>query len=142
MNGKTLFEAAILGFTGTQQGMTEDQKMAFEDILACGAKVLHHGDCRGADAQAWRLARTHGFKTVCHPPNVPKKRAFTMPNEETREELPYLVRNQRIVDESEILIATPKGFEEELRSGTWATIRYAQRRKKPVVIIWPDGELG
>lgn len=49
-------------------------------------------------------------------------------------------RNHDIVDATEWLIATPKKFE-EIRSGTWATVRYAKKVKKPVTIIWPDGSI-
>jgi len=51
---------------------------------------------------------------------------------------PYLLRNHRIVDAVARMVACPKG-EEELRSGTWATVRYARKCGKPVTIIWPDG---
>jgi hypothetical protein len=33
------------------------------------------------------------------------------------------------------LIATPESLTEELRSGTWATIRYARKIKKPCLIL-------
>lgn len=38
--------------------------------------------------------------------------------------------------------AAPKDFKEELRSGTWATIRYAVKQQKRVIIIFPDGSTG
>jgi hypothetical protein len=40
------------------------------------------------------------------------------------------------------VIAAPMSSAEILRSGTWATIRYARKAGKPVLIIWPNGELG
>ena len=30
---------------------------------------------------------------------------------------------------------------EQLRSGTWATVRHARKLKRPIVIINPDGTL-
>jgi outer membrane protein insertion porin family len=51
-----------------------------------------------------------------------------------------LDRNRAIVDSCDVLIACPKGPEEQ-RSGTWATVRYARKQKKRIVIIWPDGEV-
>lgn len=51
---------------------------------------------------------------------------------------PYLVRNKDIVNASEGMLAAPRG-PEELRSGTWSTIRYARKCRKKVLIMWPDG---
>jgi hypothetical protein len=53
-----------------------------------------------------------------------------------KEEAP-LTRNIKIVDESDILIACPKEHVHTLRSGTWATVRYAWKRKKKVIVIPP-----
>lgn len=39
----------------------------------------------------------------------------------------YLDRNREMVDGADVLIAFPKTAEEETRSGTWATIRYARK---------------
>ena len=38
-----------------------------------------------------------------------------------------------------MLIACPASADEELRSGTWATIRYARRKLKRIYLILPDG---
>jgi hypothetical protein len=40
------------------------------------------------------------------------------------------------------MIATPKGFTEEARGGTWFTIRYARSKNKPLIIVYPDGSTG
>ena len=40
-----------------------------------------------------------------------------------------------------MLSATPGGFKEELRSGTWACVRYARKADRPVHIVWPDGKV-
>ena len=43
----------IVGFTGTQRGMTETQRSVVHALLACLPVVtFHHGDCIGADAEA------------------------------------------------------------------------------------------
>jgi len=52
---------------------------------------------------------------------------------------PPLTRNHDIVDCTELLIACPKSMKEELRSGTWATVRYARKLERPVIIIYPNG---
>jgi len=52
---------------------------------------------------------------------------------------PPLVRNRDIVDATDMLIAAPATRKEVLRSGTWATIRYAKKMKKWIYIIYPSG---
>lgn len=48
----------------------------------------------------------------------------------------YLTRNKKIADECDILIALPIDKDaEELRSSTWATIRYARKENKKIIII-------
>lgn len=39
------------------------------------------------------------------------------------------------------MIATPSSKEEELRSGTWSTVRYARKLRRPVTLIYPDGSV-
>jgi hypothetical protein len=53
----------------------------------------------------------------------------------------YLDRNHDIVDSSDLLIAVSESTVEVLRSGTWATIRYAKKLRKPIKIIYPDGKV-
>ena len=130
-----------IGFTGTQVGMTPRQKAQLETILrgklAGGGKVaFHHGDCIGADAEAATLAGVLGCYLVCHPPTNSSKRAFVKSNE-VRPAKPYMERNLAIVLEAKVLLAAPKTTTEELRSGTWATIRRARKHKVPVVILVP-----
>jgi hypothetical protein len=142
-----------VGFTGTRQGMTDKQKTTLHKILVSNnniknVDVLHHGDCKGADADAhyecWKLA----ISIILHPPDNPKHRNYcdTGPYEDMVKEInptkPYLTRNHDIVDETDYLIACPDGYKEELRSGTWATIRYAKKQHVLVYIIYPDGTLG
>ena len=121
-----------LGFTGSQGGMDEGQIDRVRDLIG-QATELHHGDCIGSDAQAHVIAMTLGVRTVIHPPDDGRKRAFCQADE-AREPRPYLVRNRNIVDATDALIAAPDGPERR-RSGTWATIRYARKIGKPVTII-------
>ena len=77
---------------------------------------------------------------VC-PCNIEDKRAHVSHSVLTTKRIkPPLDRNRDIVDACDVLIATPKDFVEELRSGTWATVRYARKQRKPLVIVWPNGE--
>ena len=130
-----------IGFTGTRKGMTKEQmvrvKYHFGDAPA-ERITMHLGDCKGADTEAHALADGLGIKLHGHPPDNPRHRSF-LRYDVTEEPLPYLERNHAIVDACNILIATPKEHEEVLRSGTWATIRYAKAQNKPIVIIYPDG---
>lgn len=129
------------GFTGTQEGMTEQQKDTLRLIFEVSPPdEFHHGDCIGADAEAHQIAREHGIPIVIHPPTDSRKRAFCEGAIRVEDPLPYMERNQAIVDATDELIATPKGFQEEVRSGTWATIRRGWK-KYPVTIIKPDGSM-
>lgn len=134
-----------VGFTGTQVGMTPEQLTEVDVLLFNNlpTSVAHHGDCIGADAQFHHLSRLNGLELHGHPPLNPSKRAFCefYSTEEVEEEKDYLERDHDIVDQVDWMIACPRGFQEELRSGTWATIRYARKVKKPGYIIWPDGKV-
>ena len=131
-----------VGFTGTSIGMTNLQQEALKKILTeLKPEELHHGDCEGSDEQAHYIALSLKIQVVVHPPENPYKRAFCKDFVSIRVEKPYLERNQEIVKETEILIATPKNAIEELRSGTWATIRFAKKQKKHWSIIEPNGKI-
>jgi hypothetical protein len=132
-----------VGFTGTQIGCTPEQKATLRLRFALmreqsGQCEFHHGDCIGADQYAHGEAVAAFFATVGHPPLAASKRAFTR-NDSEREAKEYLERNRDIVNETYGLIACPKFGMEELRSGTWATVRYARKLKRPIMIIHSDG---
>jgi hypothetical protein len=123
--------------------MTSLQKQRVRSLLRkFKGTHFHHGDCVGSDAQAHEIALALNYKVVLHPPIDERKRAFCKGVFATREEKPYLKRNKDIVKESSILIATPKQFDEQERSGTWATIREGFRQDKDVYIVYPDGSVG
>jgi hypothetical protein len=128
-----------IGFTGTQRGMTVAQRFEFVDLLRGKAGWLHHGDCVGADAGAHSLACDLGFLIALHPPESPSKRAWCRPAAVTHPPKPYLDRNKDIVRGTECLIAAPGEDQEQLRSGTWSTVRFARKLKRPIAIIYPDG---
>ena len=133
----------IVSFTGTQDGMTSDQKYELENLLnQLEASEFHHGDCEGADEEAHDIALGMGLKIVKHPPTNPRKRAFCKGAAEVREEKDYLIRNHDNVDEGEVLIATPKEMVEKIRSGTWATVRYARKKGRDIFIVYRDGTIG
>lgn len=126
-----------VGFTGTQAGMTEGQVQQLANaLLWLKCQEFHHGDCIGADKMAHFTIRRSGIYKVGHPPLITSKRAYCLFDKELPPK-PYLERNHDIVDATEVLIACPKLKREELRSGTWATVRYARKVGKPVIILWP-----
>ena len=130
----------IVGFTGTRAGMTIAQCSQVR-VKLVGADQLHHGMCKGSDAQAHAIAKYElGIWTVGHPP---KDHTFMAKCDvdERREDADYLDRDYDIANESTELIATPRTHFEELRSGTWATVRYAIQLDKPITIIFPDGSM-
>lgn len=137
-----------VGFTGTQTGMTAAQTAAFAILFGrLGAIEFHHGDCIGADDQADYIVSTRYSQValIIHPPINESKRAFCLKRNNwslSSKELPakdYIARNHDIVDAATVLIATPKEDSNQLRSGTWATVRYAKKQGKRVLIILPTG---
>lgn len=132
-----------VGFTGTQYGMTLYQKDEIRFILTrlailhgVGCLEFHHGNCIGSDEQSAQIAKELGFHIVSHPPTDIKKMSNFV-SDETRTPKQYLARNKDIVDECNELIATTRTTEEQLRSGTWSTVRYAKRKNKPYIVIPP-----
>lgn len=117
-----------VGFTGTREGLSRRQfgqlsKMLHWLVLTHANEAeFHHGACVGADLEAEALARAHGYKVIDH---------FT----HSRASADMLKRNRDIVAHSDVLIAGPLQDAEELRSGTWATVRYARQAGLPVVML-------
>lgn len=133
-----------IGFTGTQVGMNSIQQYSLIRLLDyTDIKQFHHGDCVGADARAHDIVKMfHGILRIIHPPSDSNKRAFCAepgPWDIVLRPKPYLVRNRDIVRETDELIAAPRTRHEELRSGTWATVRFAKKMGKKVTILYPNG---
>lgn len=116
--------------------------------------TFHHGDCFGSDEDAFHLMSLFDIpKCEIHP--GPSFRSHCknnrIENVFIHKPKPFLNRNKDIVNSSDLLIATPGEYIEELRSGTWSTIRYAEkmfrshnkfgRSLQDVVIIYPDGKV-
>ena len=130
-----------VAFTGTQRGMTEQQMSAFRRLLFLFEwNEFHHGDCIGADSEAHDVAQERGMLVVIHPPSIETKRAWRFVIN-TREPKPYIERNHDMVDECWYVIATPAQAEEQLRSGTWATVRYARTQGRCIWLVLPDGSV-
>lgn len=139
-----------VGFTGTRQGMTNEQKgtlkIAFIDIevekrLVEQLFCFRHGDCVGADAEAhdiWRSSFTDLDEIWIHPPMDPKYRAFKN-GDVILDPKGYLDRNDDIVAACHYLIGTPNTMKPKVRGGTWSTIRKAAASKVRGSVILPNG---
>lgn len=137
-----------LGFTGTRRQPDMRQMMAFSRLMALMRPLeFHHGDCVGADEKAhYRVYNMYPETKVIwiHPPRYNSMRAFCTghaPRVQWRDPLPYLVRNQNIVNATDVLCAMPRTDVEEHRSGTWATVRYARKQHKGIAILLPEGQI-
>lgn len=139
-----------VGFTGTQVGMTSDQLLEVRRLLAEYQPTFFiHGGCVGADEEADRIAFELGIHRVIRPQNhkpelsIPREIFERRVNKASRvtilpAKLP-LARNLDIIRDSMRVIACPRLRKEELRSGTWMTIRNARRvlGKYNVDVVWP-----
>jgi hypothetical protein len=139
-----------IGFTGTRKGMDASQLETFTRLMLevkkwCAEKkmrpVFRHGDCIGADDQAATTASILGFYVIAHPCILSEQRAYNPNSNEVMIPKDPLVRNRDIVDKSDYMFCVPKEAvteQEPLRSGTWATIRYARKQRKGrFAIIYP-----
>lgn len=134
-----------IGFTGTRQGMTDPQRDAVENILARYSGEFTHGGCNGSDRQVGLIADRLGYDVNIRPGD-PAQFGFHKLEDAHWNRLydpePYMVRNQKIVDDGEdLIIATPSKGYEELRSGTWATVRMARKARRRLMIVFPDGSV-
>lgn len=127
-----------IGFTGTRLGMTNLQRTRLDwllDVLVRGSRsrgeavTFHHGaDMDGSDGEAEEIAVMHipRDQVVRHAPK-------------TRTAKDLLARDRDIANVVAILIGAPRTDKEELRSGTWATVRYARQAGIPIVML-PRGK--
>lgn len=134
----------MLGVTGTQRGLTPIQLESCHSLLTKfreqGTVWMHNGDCIGADYQLAVLWRELGGLIRGHPPMKTYKRAWLEFDAERPPE-EYLKRNKSIVLDSGFMLATPGEYSEQLRSGTWSTIRFARKKNRPLWIVYPDGSI-
>lgn len=134
-----------IGFTGTRQGLTLSQMAVLTAVLEehyrDGEREFHHGGCKGADAQASVVADAIGYEPIVVHPADDVGEVWVGKSTWTHrwEPAPALARNHDIVDCATAMVACPGGPERRRGSGTWATIRYAKTKRRPLTTIWPDG---
>ena len=134
----------ILGFTGTRNGMNDFQKRVLQETIQnFGDALLEavHGDCMGADTEFHQMIRSLTRARLVLRPGIGARdgknetRAFN----EADVVLPvgtFFSRNRDIVDACDFLVGAPlNGFR---KGGTWQTLRYAHKKRKPGLIIFPD----
>lgn len=130
----------ILVFTGTREGLTKRQRDTLKILLPrLAPECSFHGGCLGADEEFHYIVLSTLITPIeIFPSDIPKYRAeFPMDGvRKIHEPKPPLDRNKLMVDKGDFLVAAPKA-KEELRSGTWATVRHARRTFKPGVILDP-----
>lgn len=145
-----------IGFTGTHKGMTQAQKFTVRSLLAAYKVSSHsqgitakfrHGLCVGSDDQAAAIAKEIGYYVIAFPgfpakdPSDLSNRGIFTDNDEVMPAGEFLYRDKLIVNPSDIMIATPAQPYEIQRSGTWATVRYADQKQVPIFLVQPDGKI-
>ena len=125
-----------VGFTGTRYGMSERQKEAFRiGLESVTLYEFHHGSCQGADVEAARIVREvkPDCLIVAHPgPDGDPHRELSGVDDVTTAPKTHFARNRDIVNQTDMLAATPLQDEPQSRGGTWYTIGYAQKSGKGV----------
>lgn len=149
--------APALGFVGVRRGLTCHQFQAMCRILVArkgrgalaGVAVARHSNDGWAAADLTRITRwmPKAPRLVVHesggtaelPAMSVESLASWAEFSVERESVPPW--NREIVDESDLLLACPPVSVEEPRSRTWAAVRYARKSGKPVIVVYPDGEI-
>ena len=134
-----------VSFTGTRRGMSAWQKQQLEAWLKKHegqVTVFVHGCCIGADLEAHKIVRAIFGKRIliaCFPSNAETRGEIPSDADYVAPRKPPLERNEDIVNWGcDQLLAAPLQMQEIRRSGTWAAIRYAGRKKVKVEIMWRD----
>jgi hypothetical protein len=138
----------ILGFTGTRKGLTPQQRAALPSVLAALPERVLHGGAEGADTEFHNILRKIDSTVAIevYPASLARQRTWVTlraPEIQTfilHWELP-LERNRLIAARCDHLLACPAEPTEQLRSGTWTTVRYARAAGKPITILNPDGSV-
>lgn len=128
-----------ISFSGSRKGTTTAQLHTFREWLYENPiEEFHVGVSGRADFNAVQLV--YGLfedETIlhCHPCIIYEQQCIFPVDFPKAVWYPIrkpLVRNLDMVDATELLFAAPETDEEKVRSGTWATIRYAKEKNKEV----------
>lgn len=137
--------SVMLGFTGTQEGMTLQQRETVQRLVEeLNPSIVRHGACKGADAEFSEIAAHAGVPViVAHPghdqhgrsPHRAKSFHYTDLLDAER----YMKRNRAIIAKSNLIIACPNAQPFFKKGGTFLTTQAALAAKKAVTVVWPDG---
>lgn len=130
-----------IGFTGTRSGMSSKQvREVVDKIIEIGTlniKKVIHGGCIGADMDFHAMFTSK--KIEVYPGHSSKNIKDKSLQGEfgdaniIHESQTHFKRNRDIVDNCDILFATP--YNNIQRGGTWYTINYARKIGKEVIIF-------
>lgn len=135
--------ACVVGFVGTDAGMSRQQRRAVRRALV-GAKQAHHAGATQADGQFHRLCVQAGVPVVLHPPAGTRVRSDVYEGV-LRSELANAGWDKVMVRASTMLVAAPKEGRvptDQHGRGVWSTVGYARHRATPVQLILPNGQEG
>lgn len=131
------------GFTGTRKGMTHKQGQLVRIAVRHGKPaIVRHGGAHGADMEfhaMWREELPQRFADVWPAEQARVKLFDHQDNVHVNPVMDPLARDDEIAKRSKFLIACPHTQKEELRSGTWTTIRRGRKVDIPILIVWPNG---
>lgn len=128
-----------IGISGSRWGTNSAQwtelAQRLEDLFDLEDGIFLHGDCKGVDEEAHRIARRIGYHIEVYPPTDPKHRAYC-DGDVIHPPRPYLERNELIVRAAtRMLIVPEKAMKDSPRSGTWWTYRKAKELHVPTTLI-------
>jgi hypothetical protein len=137
----------IVSFTGTRRGMTDAQWATVQTLLVRLAPTeVHHGDCVGADSDFAEICSglVPRPRIIAHPGESAgggenHLRANSPHNDEVLPTKTHFARNRDLVNAADVLVAAPAEMERQERGGTWYTIDFAGKRKKPAHVVLPTG---
>jgi hypothetical protein len=128
----------IVGFTGTRYGMSPAQieavTMVVKRFAEAGPLAAIHGDCIGSDEDFHVIARGFGARVEAHPGLNVRLRA-RCDADLIHPPTNNFQRNRRIVDTSAAMVATPLEPTHRDYGGTWYTVDYALKQKKPLALV-------
>lgn len=139
-----------IGFTGSRNGMTDEQKEQVSNTIDMLLKQTLKGSsaidgrCVGSDADFNDIATEKGLYTIGiggYSAKNPDDLSYRNDNVYNvyRTSMTHFARNREIVNASDVMIATPLSFNFDINGGTNYTIKFAQQVKKPIYVISPEG---